>query len=104
MTPLFRPSVQARVVLAGHRVAVFLSIAFAAVVLGLTGAYVLWQFHTLPGLCVGVGLIFLSLLIAVPLQLRQGFTEAKDNAVIIVPIVHDALAGGDRSTDPPCKP
>lgn len=72
----------------------------AALLCALTGAYVLWQFHTNWGLLAGVALELLALAIALPTQLKHGTTELKDNAMVIVPVVVDAMKGGERRTDP----
>jgi len=86
-----------------HALAV-LSAIVAALVCALTGAYTLWQFHSTAGLCVGVGLILLSVAIALPIPLRSGVMAIKTNAVVIVPMIVDAMQGGDRKTDPPADP
>ena len=77
-----------------------LAAVVASLVCALTGAYVLWQFHSTGGLIAGVGLELLALAIALPTQLKHGTTELKDNATVIVPVVVDAMKGGERHTDP----
>jgi Kef-type K+ transport system membrane component KefB len=77
-----------------------LSAVVASLVCALTGAFVLWSFKTNWGLLAGVALVLLALAIALPVQLKRGTTELKDNATVIVPVVVDALAGGERHTDP----
>jgi hypothetical protein len=77
----------------------------AAFIVGSLGAYVLWQYKTTAGLAVGVTCVFLAVGIALPLQLKRGAQAVKDNAQVIIPVVvdvvHDALPGGERHTDPP---
>jgi hypothetical protein len=85
------------------RALTILAAIVAALVCALTGAYVLWQFHTNWGLLAGVALVILALAIALPTQLRQGTAELKDNATVIVPVVVDAMKGGERHTDPPAE-
>lgn len=86
-----------------HALAVIGAI-LAALVCALTGAYVLWQFHEITGLCVGVGLILLGVGIALPVPLRSGVMAIKENSVVIVPLILGAMKGGDRKTDPPADP
>lgn len=83
-----------------HALAVLGAIV-AALVCAVTGAYVLWQFHSTTGLVVGVGLILLGVGIALPIPLHSGIVAIKENSVLIVPVIVDALKGGDRRTDPP---
>lgn len=83
-----------------HALAVASAI-LAALVCAATGAYVLWQFHTTTGLIIGVLLILLAVGIALPIPLHSGMVAIKENSVLIVPVVLDALKGGDRHTDPP---
>ncbi|MCU1381986.1 MAG: hypothetical protein JWL71_683 [Acidobacteria bacterium] len=73
----------------------------AALVCALTGAYVLWQFHSTAGLGVGVGLILLGVGIALPIPLKSGVIAIKENSVLIIPVIRGAIKGGDRPDDPP---
>ena len=73
----------------------------ASLVCVLTGAYVLWQFHSTAGLCVGVALVLLAVGIALPIQLKSGVEAIKENSVLIVPVIVGAMKGGDRTSDPP---
>jgi Kef-type K+ transport system membrane component KefB len=77
-----------------------LSAVVASLVCALTGAFVLWSFKTTAGLVAGVALELLALAIALPTQLKRGTVELKDNATVIVPVVVDAMHGGERHTDP----
>ena len=77
-----------------------LAAVVASLVCALTGAYVLWSFKTTAGLIAGVALELLALAIALPTQLKHGTAELKDNATVIVPVVVDAMKGGERHTDP----
>ncbi|MDB4913111.1 MAG: hypothetical protein JWM95_755 [Gemmatimonadetes bacterium] len=83
-------------------------VILAALALIATGAYVLWQFHTTPGLVIGVVLIVLAVAVALPVQLKKGAHDLKDMSVdlhdatvVILPAAEDALRGGARHTDPP---
>ena len=73
----------------------------ASLVCVLTGAYVLWQFHSTAGLGAGVALVLLAVGIALPVQLKSGVEAIKENSVLIVPVVVGAMKGGDRTSDPP---
>jgi sulfite exporter TauE/SafE len=93
-----------------NRILYVLGIIIATLALGLTGAYVLWQFHTTVGLGTGVVLIVLAIAVALPAQLKKGAQDLKgvsvdlhDATVVVLPAVEDALRGGDRHTDPPVK-
>lgn len=86
------------------RALVIASAVLAALVLAATGAYVLWQFHSTAGLIVGVSLVLLAVATALPIPLHGGAVSLKDNAVVIMPVVLDAVRGGDRHTDPPAPP
>lgn len=81
-----------------------LAAILAALVCALTGAYVLWQFHTNWGLIAGVGLVVLAVAIALPVPLHAGAVAVKDNAVLVLPVIVDALKGGERRTDPTADP
>lgn len=84
-----------------------LGIIIATLMLALTGAYVLWAFHTTVGLVMGVVLVVLAIAVALPAQLRKGAQDLKgvsvdlhDATVVVMPAVEDALHGGARHTDP----
>ncbi len=81
-----------------------LGAVIAAIVCAMTGAYVLWQFHTTPGLIGGVALELLGVAIAVPVPFHAGVLALKENVVILIPVIVGALKGGDRKTDPPADP
>ena len=66
-----------------------------------TGAYILWQFHTVYGLGAGLACIGLMLCIAFPTEIKPGVQTFRANAVLIIPTSVDAMKGGDRRTDPP---
>jgi hypothetical protein len=83
------------------RLAAILAAVLAALVCALTGAYILWQFHTSAGLLGGVVLVLLAVAIALPVPFHAGVAALKENAVIIVPVIVGAIRGGDRKTDPP---
>jgi hypothetical protein len=78
--------------------------ALSALACALLGAYVLRHFQTAPGLVVGVGLELLAVAIALPTPFHAGVVALKDNLVLIVPVIMDALPGGARKTDPPAPP
>lgn len=73
----------------------------AAIILSTTGAFVLWQFHTTPGLVIGVALVLLGVAIALPIPFHTGILTLKENAVTVIPVVVGAIKGGKRATDPP---
>lgn len=77
-----------------------LAAIFGAIVVGLLGAYVLWQFKTGYMPLVGVLLVLLGIGMAVPAQLNAGSVALKGALVLIVPVVKGAIAGGDRKDDP----
>ena len=81
-----------------------LGAVLASLVCALTGAYVLWQFHTNWGLIGGVGLELLALAIALPTPFTAGMATLRGGLVVIVPVVLDALKGGARKSDPPADP
>jgi hypothetical protein len=81
----------------------FIGSIIAAIICAGTGGYVLWQFHTTTGLATGVMLVLLGVCIALPIQLKEGVSVLKSNAIIIIPVVVDALKGGSRKTDPPAS-
>jgi O-antigen ligase len=83
------------------RALTFVASILAALIIAGTGGYVLWQFHSTPGLIGGVGLVLLGVGIALPIQLREGAATLKANVVLVVPVIVDALKGGGRRTDPP---
>jgi hypothetical protein len=83
------------------RALAFIAGIIAALVVAATGGYILWQFHSTPGLIGGAGLILLGVGIALPIQLREGAAVLKANVVLVVPVIVDALKGGSRKTDPP---
>jgi hypothetical protein len=66
-----------------------------------TGAYILREFHTTAGLLGGGFLVLLAVAIALPVPLHAGVAALKENMVVIVPVVVDAMKGGARKTDPP---
>lgn len=66
-----------------------------------TGAYILREFHTTAGLLGGGFLVLLAVAIALPVPFHAGVAALKDNMVLIVPVVVDAMKGGARKTDPP---
>lgn len=74
------------------------SAVLAALICAATGAYILWQFHTTFGLVGGVGLVLLSVAIALPTQLKRGSAELKDSVVVVVEQAEHALKG-DSSKD-----
>jgi Kef-type K+ transport system membrane component KefB len=76
----------------------------AAVICAAAGAYILWQFHTTPGLVGGAALVLLGVAIALPVPLHEGAMKLKENVVLVVPVIVDALKGGSRKTDPPMDP
>lgn len=78
----------------------FVGAVIAALVFAATGGYILWQFHSTFGLVGGGGFIALGVAIALPIQLKEGATALKENVVLVVPVVVDALKGGGRRTDP----
>jgi hypothetical protein len=78
-----------------------LGAVIASLVCAVTGAYVLWQFHSTGGLIGGVSLILLAVAIALPIPLHDGAARLKENVVLVVPTILDALKGGSRKTDPP---
>ncbi len=86
------------------RLLAILSAVLAAVACGLTGAYVLRQFHTTAGLIGGLVLVLLAIAIALPVPFHAGVAALRENAVLIVPVIVDALIGGSRRTDPPADP
>lgn len=76
----------------------------AAFICTLTGAYILWQFHTTPGLIGGVALVLFGVAIALPTPFTTGAVTLKGGLVLVVPVIMnavDALKGGSRKTDPP---
>ncbi len=72
-----------------------------AIVCAVTGAYVLLHYPGSLGLIGGLGMILLSLAIAIPLQLTRGTTTFKDSIIVVVGQAKNALAGGRRADDPP---
>lgn len=78
-----------------------LAAILAALILSSTGAFVLWQFHTTPGLVIGVALVLLGVAIALPIPFHTGIITLKENAVTVIPVVVGAIRGGKRATDPP---
>lgn len=79
----------------------FLSAVVTSIALALLGAYVLRTFRTGMGLGAGLLCEFLALAIAFPTQFHAGALALKENLVILVPVIVDAIAGGRRKTDPP---
>ena len=79
----------------------FLRNLIVCLILAATGAYVLWQFHTALGLGSGLVCIGLTLCIAFPTEIKPGVQTFRENVVLVVPVIVDALKGGDRKTDPP---
>jgi hypothetical protein len=86
------------------RVLTILGAVVAALVCAATGGYVLWQFHTTAGLVGGGFLVLLAVAIALPVPFHAGVAALRENAVLIVPVVVDAMKGGARKTDPPADP
>lgn len=84
-----------------RRAFTILGAVLAALVCALTGAYVLWQFHTNWGLIGGILLELLAVAIALPVPLHAGAVSLKENVVLVLPVLVDALKGGSRRTDPP---
>ena len=85
------------------RIYYILGILLTTLALGLTGAYVLWQFHTTTGLVIGVVLVVLAIAVALPAQLRKGAQELKrassdlhDATAVVLPALEDDLRTGDR--------
>jgi hypothetical protein len=56
------------------------------------------------GLLGGGFLVLLAVAIALPVPLHAGVAALKENMVVIVPVVVDAMKGGNRKTDPPAEP
>jgi hypothetical protein len=83
------------------RLLTILAAIVAALVCAGTGAYILRQFHTTAGLLGGGFLVLLAVAIALPVPFHAGVSALKDNMVLIVPVVVDAMKGGARKTDPP---
>ena len=84
-----------------------LGIIFTTLALALTGAYVLWQFHTTAGLITGVALVMFAIAVALPAQLTKGAHELKrvsadlhDASVVVLPALGESVRGGDRHIDP----
>lgn len=78
------------------------SILLATLALALTGAYVLWQFHTTTGLIIGVVLVVLAIAVALPAQLTKGAkelqrvsTDLHDATVVVLPVLEQGVRGGD---------
>jgi hypothetical protein len=86
------------------RVLAILGAVLSALACALLGAYVLRHFQTPSGLAVGVGLELLAVAIALPTPFHAGVVALKDNLVLLVPVIVDALPGGSRKTDPPANP
>ena len=92
-----------------QRIEAIAAALLAALALAGLGGYVLFTHKDTAGLWVGVPCILLALAIVLPVQLKAGARNLKDAGhdvhkalVVIVPtIVADAVAGGDRRTDPP---
>lgn len=78
----------------------FLGAIVAAFIVAGTGGYILWQFHSTPGLIGGAALVLLGVGIALPVQLSEGATTLKTNVVLVVPVIANALKGGRREDDP----
>ena len=81
------------------------AILLTTLALALTGAYVLWQFHTTTGLVTGVALVVLAIAVALPAQLTKGAKELQrvstnlhDATVVVLPVVEQAVRGGDTHT------
>jgi hypothetical protein len=83
------------------RALTFLAAVLAALIVAGTGGFILYTFHTTAGLIGGAGLVLLGVGIALPVQLQQGAAELKANVVLVVPVIVDALKGGQRKSDPP---
>ena len=79
----------------------FLRNLIVCLILAATGAYVLWQFHTVYGLASGLVCLGLMLCIAFPTEIKPGVQTFRANVVLVVPTIMDAMKGGDRRTDPP---
>lgn len=86
------------------RVLAIVGAVISALACALLGAYVLRHFQTPSGLAVGVGLELLAVAIALPTPFHAGVVALKDNLVLLVPVIVDALPGGNRKTDPPATP
>lgn len=82
------------------RLFAILGAVLAALVCAATGAYVLWQFHTTAGLVGGLLGVLLGVAIALPVPFHAGVAALKEDAVLIVPVIVDAVKGGERHTDP----
>lgn len=83
-----------------HPLAVLAAIV-AAFACALVGAYVLREYHTTAGLFTGVALELLAVGIALPTPFKKGVDVLRGALVVIVPVVADAMKGGQRKTDPP---
>ncbi len=91
-----------------HQVGSIFAATITALILVVTGAYVLYSFHTNWGLIGGLLCILLALACMVPVQLKTGAKNLKDAGkdvhdalVVIVPTqVFDSKLNGDRMTDP----
>jgi hypothetical protein len=86
------------------RVWTILCAVIASLATGLLGAYVLRHFETTAGLVVGVTLVVLAIGTALPIPLHNGAAWFKENVVLVVPVIVDALKGESRKTDPPAPP
>jgi hypothetical protein len=79
----------------------------AALIVAALGCYVLLVLKS----AWGAGLVLLALCIAFPTTIRVGVSEfahsasdLKEAGVVVLPVVFDAKAGGERRTDPPAAP
>lgn len=86
------------------RLLAILGAIVSALVCAGMGVYILREFHTTAGLLGGAFLVLLAVAIALPVPLHAGVAALKDNMVVIVPVVVDAMKGGNRKTDPPAEP
>jgi hypothetical protein len=93
--------VRARNPVTGARLLAIGGAIVTALICAGTGAYILREFHTTAGLLGGGFLVLLAVAIALPVPLHAGVAALKENMVVIVPVVVDAMKGGARKTDPP---
>lgn len=96
MTPLFRPTVERKIVAgAKHALALLFALALFAV-----GGVIIWYNRTALTLTLlgAAGACFVvAMALAIP-------TDFKKVVVFIVPYLPDSLVGGRRKTDPPELP
>lgn len=72
----------------------------ASLVCGALGVFILWNFRTTFGLCLGSFFILMMLCIALPTPLHLGLVVFKDNTAMIGPAIGELVRMGRRKTDP----